>query len=354
MTAQDGPGAGGEGFAPIRTARLLLRPVRPDDAEALAARRSDPDVAALQSWTSPYPLERARHMIAEIGAVDHPRDGEWWMLTIAEADDTTAIGDLALHLGWDGRAVEIGYTLARSAWGQGYAAEAVAGLVGRLWESDRVTRIHAAMHPDNVASAQVLERTGFTYEGRTRLSYWVGEDNTDDLLYGMTRADHDSWITRPQAMPDTVRLVEITPDNARAVEALVTHKSQERFVAPVLCSFADALIRKVKDGVPVVPWYRAIDADGELAGFVMLTAVTDSRPEPYLWRLLVDRRHQRRGIGVQTLEAVVEVCRDWGAESLAVSWVEGRGSPEPFYRRHGFVPTGEVKEDEVVARLPLT
>ena len=64
--------------------------------------------------------------------------------------------------------------------------------------------------------------------------------------------------------------------------------------------------------------------------------------------------HQRRGIGRQVLEQVAEQAREWGAESLLVSWVEGHGSPGPMYERFGFVPTGEIDDDEIVARLPLT
>ena len=58
------------------------------------------------------------------------------------------------------------------------------------------------------------------------------------------------------------------------------------------------------DGAPVVPWMRAIEADGELVGFVMLAITTEAHPEPYLWRFLIDRMHQRRGIGSAALDLV--------------------------------------------------
>lgn len=180
-------------FAPITTERLLLRPPRLSDAAALAKRRSDPRVAKYQNWTPPYPLERAEGMLAELSAMDGPVSDSWWMLTIVDADDSTIFGDLAIHPTFDGRSIEIGYTLAPSAWGRGYGTEAVDALLDRLWSDVRVTRISAMLHPDNLASERVLERTGFKFEGRTRLSYWVGEENSDDLIYGMTRAD---WTDR--------------------------------------------------------------------------------------------------------------------------------------------------------------
>jgi len=41
------------------------------------------------------------------------------------------------------------------------------------------------------------------------------------------------------------------------------------------------------------------------------------------------------------------------AEALYTSAGQGEGSPQPFYERYGFVPTGQIVEDEVVLRLDL-
>ncbi|NND13419.1 MAG: GNAT family N-acetyltransferase, partial [Acidimicrobiia bacterium] len=199
--------------------------------------------------------------------------------------------------------------------------------------------------------AMVLERLGFLFEGHTRLSFWVGTDNSDDWLYGMTRADWGSWKARPRHKPAAIELLAVDHMNMRDVAALRTHKSQEQFVAPVLMSFANALFPEPDDGVPVEPWLRAVQADGELVGFVMLAARTDHQPEPYLWRMLIDRMHQRRGIGSTVLDQVVDECKRMGAGSLMVSWGEGRGSPGEFYLSHGFQPTGEMNGSEAVARF---
>ncbi len=107
------------------------------------------------------------------------------------------------------------------------------------------------------------------------------------------------------------------------------------------------------DGAPVEPWYRAVEADGELVGFVMVARTTTAHPEPYLWRLLIDRSHQRRGIGSAVIELVVDQCREWGDATLLVSWVPGKGRPEPMYLARGFVPTGKLDGGEIEARLDL-
>ena len=169
----------------------------------------------------------------------------------------------------------------------------------------------------------------------------------------MTRARWEQWRDRPRHPPEVVRLVPVTPENVRAVRALSTHHSQRAFVAPVLDSLADAMIPEVVDGAPVVPWLRAIEADGELVGFVMLALATSAHPDPYLWRLLVDRLHQRRSIATRALALVIEECRAQGGTALLTSWVPGKGTPEPFYLAHGFVPSGLKEDGEMEGRLAL-
>ncbi len=338
-------------FEALRTERLLLRPPRIGDAEALAERRSDPGVASLQSWEVPFSLDKARRLVAGAAERGGPVPGEWWQLTIADPEDAVIFGDLALHLQWGGRMAEIGYTLGRTHWGNGYATEAVEALLCWLFEEQGVTRVEALLHPENLASASVLERTGFVFEAHKRLSFWVGDDNSDDWVYAMTESDWRAWRSRPRSEPEKVELVEVTEANVREVGRLATHKSQEGLVAPMYASFADALFPEVIDGAPVVPWMRGVKADGEWAGFVMVAAVTEAHPEPYLWRLLVDRRHQRRGIGRRILDLVVEDQQSSGATALMTSWDEGHGSPRPFYLRYGFVETGEFPDGETEARL---
>ncbi len=119
-------------------------------------------------------------------------------------------------------------------------------------------------------------------------------------------------------------------------------------------SMADALIPDLDDnGGILLPWFRAVIADGVLVGFVMVAEPTETNPFPMLWRLLVDRMHQRRGIGRKVLDLLADRYRSNGNEKLLVSWVPGRDSPEPMYLRFGFVPTGEICEGEIVAALTL-
>ena len=150
-----------------------------------------------------------------------------------------------------------------------------------------------------------------------------------------------------------MRLVEITQQNVYKVGRLATHHSQERFVATMPETYTDALVPEIIDGKPVVPWMRAIEADGELVGFVMLAERTEVHLTAYLWRLLIDARHQGRGIGARALRLVGERLAAEGDAVLQTSWVDVPGGPEGFYRKLGFEPTGEIEDGEIVASIPI-
>jgi len=115
-------------------------------------------------------------------------------------------------------------------------------------------------------------------------------------------------------------LIELDPNDVRSVIKLVTHHSQQRFATPLVISLAEAAVppyEYTSNGNPgdpqVVPWHRIIHADGVPVGFVMMEEPTETDPEPYLWRLLIDRMHQRRGIGKRVVEMLTRYrCRGLG------------------------------------------
>lgn len=149
-------------------------------------------------------------------------------------------------------------------------------------------------------------------------------------------------------------LREITDENREAVLALRVAPAQERFVGTVAAAFADA-----QDSPEGKPWYRAIYAGDQPVGFVMLS--WNVNPEPpriigpwFLWKLLVDERHQRRGYGRDAVMLVAGLVRAHGATELLTSFVVGEDGPESFYRDLGFTPTGELDENgEIIVALSL-
>ena len=68
---------------------------------------------------------------------------------------------------------------------------------------------------------------------------------------------------------------------------------------------------------------------------------------------MLDAAHQRLGHGTAVIGLVIEFLRSLGATELYTSWQPGDAGPERFYLRLGFVPTGELDDDEIVACLDL-
>lgn len=168
---------------------------------------------------------------------------------------------------------------------------------------------------------------------------------------GGREAPDSGGESRMHAMPK-VTLREITSATVRQVTALSVHESQRPFVATNAESLAEALFKREA-------WYRAVYADEDLVGFVMLfdeALRAPPKPEPRiaLWRFMIDQRFQGRGIGAAALSCVIEHVRQAGSYlSLQVTYVPGPGCPEGFYIKAGFQHTGRDDMGEVILELPL-
>jgi diamine N-acetyltransferase len=143
-----------------------------------------------------------------------------------------------------------------------------------------------------------------------------------------------------------ITLREITQKTLWPILNLEVDESQLSFVAPNAHSIAEA---HFSDHA----WFRGIYL-GELAvGFVMLY-IDREEPRYFLWRLMVDKDHQRMGYGRQAMEQVIDHVRSLpGAACLETSYTPGVGNPSPFYYKLGFKETGEVLEGENVLKLIL-
>jgi diamine N-acetyltransferase len=148
-----------------------------------------------------------------------------------------------------------------------------------------------------------------------------------------------------------VTLRPLTDANRDAVLSLRVSPAQEQFVSSVEESLVEAA--EEPGGHPI---FWAVYDDETPVGFVM---ISDEAEGPdhfphYLWKLIIDERHQQRGVGTATLDLIVEYFRGRGVEVLWTSAGQGEGSPIPFYERYGFVQTGEIVFDgEVLLRLEL-
>jgi RimJ/RimL family protein N-acetyltransferase len=151
---------------PVRTERLTLRRARPEDLPLVGAYRVLPEV---NEWLPTAPRTAEDH-VAHISGKSDGMDR-----TFVIELDGTVIGDiyLAVEDAWAQAEVaenarstqaEVGWCLDPAYQGQGYASEAVAGLLRVCFEDLGVRRVVANSFADNTASWRLMERLGMRRE----------------------------------------------------------------------------------------------------------------------------------------------------------------------------------------------
>jgi diamine N-acetyltransferase len=160
----------------------------------------------------------------------------------------------------------------------------------------------------------------------------------------------DPWEV-PSA-DNSLELIELT-HRAREFLLLDVHEHQRNLVASVAQSFSDALFPPEDPNGPPLVWIRGVLRNSQPAGFVMCADQTEQQKDPWLWRLLVDKSHQGFGVGTFALNAVIERYRELGMKRVLTAWHPSEGNAGDFYKKFGFIPTGEKIDEEIVAELKL-
>jgi ribosomal-protein-alanine N-acetyltransferase len=174
----------------LPTPRLRLRAPREQDAAAMLSIYADPAVCRYLPWGAWASIDVARERTVRY--VEGMAAGDMVQLLILRASDDAVLGDCTLfHLDAQCRRAEVGYSLAKAAWGQGIVQEAVGALLRFGFDTMELNRVEADIDPRNAASARSLERLGFVREGLLRERWIVEGEVSDSALYGLLRRD---WL----------------------------------------------------------------------------------------------------------------------------------------------------------------
>ncbi|MGP5304256.1 GNAT family N-acetyltransferase [Brachybacterium alimentarium] len=142
---------------PLLGERVLLRPFAPGDAPAAHGIYGDPEVMRYVGAGEAATPDTTEQMIADYRR--HQREHGFAFWAVIERSTGRLIGDAGLEVTRFG--TELGYTLARDAWGRGLATEAAALCVEAAFGPLGLSRLVALADVENPASSRVLEKLGF-------------------------------------------------------------------------------------------------------------------------------------------------------------------------------------------------
>ncbi|KWX73144.1 GNAT family N-acetyltransferase [Paenibacillus jilunlii] len=151
----------------LHTERLHLRKMKVSDSSSLFKIWSDPAVTKFMNVSCFTNENQAKAMINLLDNLY--QEGKAIRFSIINIESNEIIGSCGYNsLDFEDAKAEIGYDLAKSFWGKGYASEAIRSLLDYAFSSLNLNRIEAKVEPENVNSIKLLQKLDFTFEGSLR------------------------------------------------------------------------------------------------------------------------------------------------------------------------------------------
>ena len=172
-------------FPVIETERLKLRMVTKDDAEDLYELCRRPETSRFSLWSPHESLRQTKEFIAY--QISLFRKRQCMFFVIEEKVSGRVIGTCSyVSIDVDYKKAEIGYSILSDLWNKGYATEVADALCGYAFDRIGVQRVSAMVLPRNTASARVLRRIGFEFEGTLKKGFYYNGRVDDVDVYGIT------------------------------------------------------------------------------------------------------------------------------------------------------------------------
>ncbi|MER3498728.1 MAG: N-acetyltransferase [Chitinophagaceae bacterium] len=173
-----------EPFPVLETERLILRQIRPADADDIFYFRSDPDMLRYLDREPAKSVDEALQWIQMVTDLCKKGDGINWAICLKGSDKL--IGMVTL---WNIRKehyrAEAGYTLHASHQGKGIMQEAFQKVIDYGFRKINLHSIDANVNPANEASIKVLEKAGFVREAYFRENYYHNGKFSDSAIYSL-------------------------------------------------------------------------------------------------------------------------------------------------------------------------
>lgn len=165
-------------FPDLETHRLILRRIMPADAHDLHSMRQDPRMHQHTDTKTDRDLAETRSYIDKMNkGVD---EDKWVIWAIEHKQSGKVIGTISLW-NFTGDSAELGYGIIPEYQGQGLMQEALSSVTTYGFSVIQLARIDAYTEVNNIASAKLLEKSGFQRTGQVR-----EEGQVNSRTYNMT------------------------------------------------------------------------------------------------------------------------------------------------------------------------
>ncbi len=191
-----------DGIPTIETERLTLRALTPADSPEIFALFGSADVTRHYDLATFETMDQAESFVRTMADRFDSGLGIRWGITLR--GDNKVRGTCGVVWRPHNHSAVLGYDLHPDHWGQGYATEAVRGILDAAFDSLApfvLNRVEAFTYPENRASSAVLRKLDFKEEGLLRQwGFW--KDSYHDLVcHSLLRADWLAGGAKPQQLP---------------------------------------------------------------------------------------------------------------------------------------------------------
>ena len=168
--------------------KINLRRIRRSDAESIYHHVKDKDIARYTFIPHPYRIEDAYSFIKLSHKQIYQKTN--FPLGMEHPQSKQIIGIISLdHVNYEHKNAELGYWLGKKYWGQGIAKEAIRLILRYGFKELKLKRVYARVMQPNIASAKLLEKSGFTYEGTMREMLYRRKQWLDMLWFGILKEE---------------------------------------------------------------------------------------------------------------------------------------------------------------------
>jgi RimJ/RimL family protein N-acetyltransferase len=304
-------------FPELRTNRLILRKLSPEDAPELYSLRSDELVIKYLARKPAASVAVVRDFILQVNQNVESNTSILWGIALNNKPGEL-IGTICFwNLEPENHRAEIGYMLHPHHWHKGIMKEALDVVMDYGFNQMKLNRVEAKLSNGNDASEFLLVKSGFTKEAFLRQDIYFGGEFIDSLIYSKLASDHR--MNFREATLEDIQQIQVVRNSVKENMLSDPNLVPDKDVADYITNRGKGWVCEVGDTI---------------VGFSIIS-ITDNN----VWALFVKPGYEKKGIG----RILHDLMMDWYFnQTSTTAWLGTAPGTraESFYRRAGWTNKG--------------